>query len=69
MITETIGQKAYKKGYLYKLDFHKDSGLTGLYIKSIKQASQLLQTDFRAEMCRGGWVINRIDADGEFVCF
>lgn len=70
MITEkkTIGQTAYEKGYRYHLSFHEDSGLTGLYVKSVKQASQLLQEDFRVEMCRGGWVLNRIATDGEFVC-
>ncbi len=68
MITETIGQKAYQKGYRYKLDFHEDSNLAGLYVKSVAQASKLLQTDFRTEMCRGGWILNRINVDGEFIC-
>ncbi len=67
-MTETIGHKAYAKGYRYKLDFSEDSGLAGLYVKSVNQAAQLLQTDFREEMCRGGWVLNRIDSDGMFVC-
>jgi len=70
MITErkTLGQRAYEKGYRYLLEFDEESGMSSLYVKSVKHASQLLKTSFRVEMCRGGWVLNRIKANGEFVC-
>ena len=63
-----IGKKMYAKGYRYRLDFHPDSGLASLYVKTIAHVCHLLRREFNTEMCRGGYVITRINADGVIVC-
>ena len=63
-----IGKAMYSKGYRYRLDFNPDSELASLYIKTIAHACSFLRGDYSKEMCKGGYYITRINADGVIVC-